>query len=140
MEIVSASRKGEKAANLKLRHAGRSGVGPSPVEESGSTARFDPRDMDDERVPRASPKRAAKEKANYLSRFVLKEARCNDDEEDSEIENDEDEELTDLSGFVVDDNAELSFHVSDSDVFILRKKGQNGRRNPGREDYSVREI
>jgi len=115
VEIISSSRKGKNTANAELRRAGRSFLGLSPMEESESTARFDSRDMDDERVPRASPKRAAKEKANYLSRFVLKEARCNDDEEDSEIENDEDEEFTDLSGFIVDDDAELSFHGSDLD-------------------------
>ncbi|EXJ59663.1 hypothetical protein A1O7_03809 [Cladophialophora yegresii CBS 114405] len=45
---------------------------------------------------------------HYTSRYVLKEARCNDDEEDS---NDEDEdEDTDLSGFIVADDAELSFY------------------------------
>ena len=115
VEVVSSSRKGESAANTDLRRAGRSVLGLSPMEELGSTTRFDRRDMDEERVFRASPKRAAKEKANYLSRFVLKEARCNDDEEDSEIENDEDEEFTNLSGFIVDDDAELSFHGSDSD-------------------------
>jgi predicted SprT family Zn-dependent metalloprotease len=115
VEIVSSSRKGENVVNAKLGRAGRSFLGLSPMEGSESTVRFDSRDMDDERVPRASPKRAAKEKANYLSRFVLKEARCNDDEEDSEIENDEDEEFTDLSGFIVDDDAELSFHGSDLD-------------------------
>jgi predicted SprT family Zn-dependent metalloprotease len=115
VEVVSSSRKGESAANTDLRRIGRSVLGLSPMEESGSATRFDRKDMDDERVSRASPKRAAKEKANYLSRFVLKEAWCNDDEEDSEIENDKDEEFTDLSGFVVDDDAELSFHSSDSD-------------------------
>jgi predicted SprT family Zn-dependent metalloprotease len=115
VEIISSPRKRKAAANAKLRRAGRSFLGLSPMEESESTARFDSRDMDDGRVPRASPKRAAKEKANYLSRFVLKEARCNDDEEDSEIESNEDKEFTDLSGFVVDDDAELSFHGSDLD-------------------------
>jgi len=49
--------------------------------------------------------------ATYTSRFVLKEARCNDDEEDSGAEEDEDED-TDLSGFIVDDDAELSYHDS----------------------------
>ncbi|KIX06898.1 uncharacterized protein Z518_04874 [Rhinocladiella mackenziei CBS 650.93] len=44
-------------------------------------------------------------------RFVLKEARCNDDEDDSVDEDDEDED-TDLSGFIVDDDAELSYHSS----------------------------
>jgi predicted SprT family Zn-dependent metalloprotease len=121
VEVVSSSRKGKGAANMDVRWAGRSALGLSPMEESGSTTRFDHRDMDDERVSRASPKRAAKEKANYLSRFVLKEARCNDDEEDSEIENDEDEGFTDLSGFIVDDDAELSFHGSDSEEKPKRK-------------------
>jgi predicted SprT family Zn-dependent metalloprotease len=133
VEIISSSRKGEKVANAKLRRAGRSLLGLSPMEESESTARFDSRDVDDERVPRASPKRAAKEKANYLSRFVLKEARCNDDEEDSEIENDEDEEFTDLSGFIVDDDAELSFHGSDLDEnggFRSEEEKPNRKRQP----------
>ncbi|KIW69660.1 hypothetical protein PV04_05524 [Phialophora macrospora] len=53
---------------------------------------------------------------HFTSRFVLKEARCNDDEEDSN--DDEEEEDTDLSGFIVDDDADLSFYdtsVLDSD-------------------------
>lgn len=53
----------------------------------------------------------------YASRFVINEARCNDDEEDSMGEEDEDED-TDLSGFIVGDDAELSYHdssASDSD-------------------------
>ena len=48
----------------------------------------------------------------HTSKFVLKEARCDDDEENS---NDEDEdEDTDLSGFVVDDDAEISFYNTSS--------------------------
>jgi len=44
----------------------------------------------------------------HASRFVLSEARCLDDEEE---ESDEDED-TDLSGFIVDDDAELSYYDS----------------------------
>ncbi|KAJ9604044.1 hypothetical protein H2200_011567 [Cladophialophora chaetospira] len=54
---------------------------------------------------------------HYTSRFVLKEAHCNDDEENSNDE--EEDEDTDLSGFIVDDNAEISFYNSsaaESDV------------------------
>ncbi|EXJ85129.1 hypothetical protein A1O3_05804 [Capronia epimyces CBS 606.96] len=49
----------------------------------------------------------------YASRFVLTEAWCNDDGLDSMDEEDEDED-TDLSGFIVDDDAELSYHDSPS--------------------------
>ncbi|KIW28570.1 uncharacterized protein PV07_08224 [Cladophialophora immunda] len=49
--------------------------------------------------------------SNRASRFVLKEARCNDDDEDSGRGDEEDED-TDLSGFIVDDNAELSYYES----------------------------
>ncbi|KAK5449605.1 hypothetical protein LTS15_008680 [Exophiala xenobiotica] len=59
-----------------------------------------------------------KQDSSYASRFVLKEARCNDDNESSTNEEDEDED-TDLSGFIVDDDAELSYHDSsppESDV------------------------
>lgn len=57
------------------------------------------------------------------SKFVLKEARCNDDEEDSLPE--EEDEDTDLSGFIVDDNADLSHHEwSDGESIESRKKEQ----------------
>ena len=52
---------------------------------------------------------------------MLKEARCNDDEEDSVPEQDEDED-TDLSGFVVDDQADLSFHEWSEAESIPRRK------------------
>ena len=55
--------------------------------------------------------RTKKKGLSYASRFVLNEARCNDDAESSVDEEDEDEE-TDLSGFIVDDDAELSYHES----------------------------
>ncbi|OCT47425.1 putative SprT family metallopeptidase [Cladophialophora carrionii] len=62
--------------------------------------------------PRTSSQTTSRTRQNqiphYTSRFVLREARCNDDEENS---NDEDEdEDTDLSGFIVADDAELSFY------------------------------
>ncbi|KIW89007.1 uncharacterized protein Z519_10492 [Cladophialophora bantiana CBS 173.52] len=56
--------------------------------------------------------RGNKQKPNHASRFVLKEARCNDDIEDSGREDEEDDEDTDLSGFIVDDDAELSYYDS----------------------------
>jgi predicted SprT family Zn-dependent metalloprotease len=59
---------------------------------------------------RQSPRKRT-QGSSYASRFVLKEARCNDDEEDSMDEELEDED-TDLSGFIVDDDAELSYHDS----------------------------
>ncbi|KAL2415410.1 hypothetical protein ABEF95_001924 [Exophiala dermatitidis] len=46
------------------------------------------------------------------SRFVLAEARCNDDESDSMDGEENEDEDTDLSGFIVDDDAELSYHDS----------------------------
>lgn len=48
------------------------------------------------------------------SKFVLNEAACADDSESSLVDEGEDED-TDLSGFVVDDDAELSVHESSSD-------------------------
>ena len=60
------------------------------------------------RIPRHTAACKEKQMPHYTSRFVLKEAHCNDDEEDSNDE-DEDEE-TDLSGFIVDDDVEISFH------------------------------
>lgn len=59
-----------------------------------------------------------KQESSYASRFVLGEVRCNDDDESSMDEEDEDED-TDLSGFIVDDDAELSYHdtsAPESDV------------------------
>jgi predicted SprT family Zn-dependent metalloprotease len=114
MEAVSPSKTGKTAANTNSRRACRSVLGLSPIQESESTAGPDPRDTDDEKVRRTRPNRAAKERADYLSRLFLKEAWCNDDGDDSELENAEDE-FTDLSGFIVDDDAELSFHGSESD-------------------------
>lgn len=59
--------------------------------------------------PSQRPSRSEqRQAAHYTSRFVLKEARCNDDEENSNDE--EDDEDTDLSGFIVDDDAELSIY------------------------------
>ncbi|KPI44210.1 HMG box-containing protein C19G7.04 [Cyphellophora attinorum] len=49
---------------------------------------------------------------HYTSRFVLKEADCVDDYSDTAENEDED---TDLSGFIVDDDAELSFHQTAED-------------------------
>lgn len=48
--------------------------------------------------------------------FILNQAACNDEHEDENeglIEDDEDED-TDLSGFIVDDGADLSFYSSES--------------------------
>ncbi|EXJ67070.1 uncharacterized protein A1O5_09716 [Cladophialophora psammophila CBS 110553] len=56
--------------------------------------------------------RGNKQKPSHASRFVLKEARCNDDTEDSGREDEEDDVDTDLSGFIVDDDAELSYYDS----------------------------
>lgn len=65
--------------------------------------------------------------ANRASRFILHEARCNDDLENSQDEQDEDEE-TDLSGFIVDDDAELSYHDwSNSDSDSNFSPGDDGR-------------
>jgi predicted SprT family Zn-dependent metalloprotease len=96
------------------KRAGVARLGLSAIDETKSLHKVGAGDMDEQNARRASPKRAAKERANCLSRLVLKEARC-DDEEDSEIDSDEGEAFTDLSGFIVDDDADLSFHGSDSD-------------------------
>lgn len=58
------------------------------------------------------PKSKAKPAKHYTSRFVLKEANCVDDYSDAGEDDDED---TDLSGFIVDDDAELSYHGTDED-------------------------
>ncbi|RVX67102.1 hypothetical protein B0A52_08345 [Exophiala mesophila] len=60
----------------------------------------------------------ASQPASRASRFILHEARCNDDLAKSADEEDNEDEDTDLSGFIVDDDAELSYHDwsnSDSD-------------------------
>ncbi|KIV96894.1 hypothetical protein PV10_00708 [Exophiala mesophila] len=60
----------------------------------------------------------ASQPASRASRFILHEARCNDDLANSADEEDNEDEDTDLSGFIVDDDAELSYHDwsnSDSD-------------------------
>ena len=55
-------------------------------------------------------------------RFFLKEARCSEDES---VDADEEDEETDLSGFIVDDNAELTVHdTSDSDDDRKRRKAR----------------
>ena len=55
------------------------------------------------------------------NRFVFSEAKCNDDEEHSEPEEDQEED-TDLSGFIVDDGADLSYDSSsDGDSIPTRK-------------------
>ena len=116
--IPSTRNDGDEKGDGRVRRAGTAGLTLSAIGEKESILKFDTRDVrdgTDRYAPRESPKRAAKEKAKCLSRFVFKEARCNDDFSDSSIDNDEDEEFTDLSGFVVDDDAELSFHGSDSD-------------------------
>ena len=49
--------------------------------------------------------------------FVLKEATCGDDGDDDEENDDDDgEQSTDLSGFIVDDDADISFHGSGTDT------------------------
>ena len=63
-------------------------------------------------VGRRSPRKTTgpskcKRKAVTAGQFVLGEAKC-DDDTDSEI--DDEDENTDLSGFIVDDNAELSVY------------------------------
>ncbi|KAI1619851.1 SprT-like family-domain-containing protein [Exophiala viscosa] len=99
--------------------------------------------------------RTKKQGLGYASRFVLNEARCNDDAESSMEEEDEDED-TDLSGFIVDDDAELSYHDSagpDSEGDARdqrsrmkslprqasRRRLQRGRRNQRRVDSSDHE-
>ncbi|KAL2421361.1 hypothetical protein ABEF95_005500 [Exophiala dermatitidis] len=70
-----------------------------------------------ERVPVAGTRRYRQERSRpggftKASRFILAEARCNDDESDSVDGEDNEDEDTDLSGFIVDDDAELSYHDS----------------------------
>ncbi|OAP58933.1 hypothetical protein AYL99_06230 [Fonsecaea erecta] len=65
--------------------------------------------------PRENNVQKKKAAHNPVSRFFLKEARCNDDSGDSGRDDDEDED-TDLSGFIVDDDAELSYHESSASI------------------------
>lgn len=102
----------------------------------------------------AHDSRTKRQDSKHASRFVLNEARCNDDEESSMDEEDEDED-TDLSGFIVDDDAELSYHDNsesdgeDDDWRSSRKtvprpaprrRLQRGRRNQRRVDSSDQEA
>lgn len=59
-----------------------------------------------------SSRTKSKASTHYTSRYVLKEADCVDDYSD---ENEDEDEATDLSGFIVDDDAEISFHVSSNE-------------------------
>lgn len=75
-------------------------------------------------------KRTAKARS---AMFVLKEADCRDDDEEDDFE--EDDEFTDLSGFIVDDDADISFHGSGNDSgsqseseCLARKKGSPGKK------------
>jgi predicted SprT family Zn-dependent metalloprotease len=54
------------------------------------------------------------------SKFVFSEAACADDSENSLVDEEEDED-TDLSGFVVDDDAEMSIHESSSDSEVDKR-------------------
>ena len=77
--------------------------------------------------------RKTKLAAAYTSRYVFKEARCNDDEESGRDDEDDDDE-TDLSGFIVDDNADLSYQEwSGSDFEEQRPKSRRtDQRSPRR--------
>ena len=84
----------------------------------------------DKKAPNESRKASRskqKEKPHYTSRFVLKEAYCNDDEENSN-EEDEDED-TDLSGFIVDDGAELSLY----DTSAPGSDDEDNKRRPAKK-------
>lgn len=70
---------------------------------------------DERSTGNASSRRAlSKPKASthYTSRYVLREADCIDDYSDYKDDEDED---TDLSGFIVDDDADISYHISSGD-------------------------
>ena len=78
---------------------------------------------------RRSPQRVAKKPASYSSRFVLREAECDDDDPSSTSQGDEDE-FTDLSGFIVDDDAELSSYESESELTSPAHEKTRGRKAP----------
>ena len=120
----------------EARPAGRAARTLSAMDETAFVPKFGAREEQNGRqrtTQRGSPRRAAKGKAAYLSRFVLKEARCNDDSSDSGC--DADEAHTDLSGFIVDDEAELSFHGSDSglDGESDSEMGKHSKKAPARQ-------
>jgi predicted SprT family Zn-dependent metalloprotease len=94
-------------------HGVRDGAGTSIMSLMTESAR---RPLEKVALPR---KRQA---TGYASRFVLNEARCNDDEEDSIDE----EEDTDLSGFIVDDDADISYH----DTSAAETEDEDSRRPP----------
>jgi predicted SprT family Zn-dependent metalloprotease len=61
-------------------------------------------------------------------KFILNEAACADDPEDSLVETDDED--TDLSGFVVDDDVEPSIHESSSDSEVDRRLNRNSSSSP----------
>ena len=83
-------------------------------------------DKENEKLRGVASLRVSKQR-HRTERFVVREARCNDDLEDSVIE-EEDEEDTDLSGFVVDDEADLSIHISSDDSDVDTRKPKSGKR------------
>ncbi|KAK6387677.1 hypothetical protein LTS17_000946 [Exophiala oligosperma] len=89
-----------------------------------------------EAARKSASERSGKHKAggNVARRFVLSEARCNDDAESSMDEEDEDDD-TDLSGFIVDDDADLSYYessASEADDDWNASRPQPSRASPRR--------
>ncbi|KIW74711.1 hypothetical protein Z517_11481 [Fonsecaea pedrosoi CBS 271.37] len=83
------------------------------AESSKTENLLNPREREDTSRPTRCDNRKRKQVFNRVSRFVMKEARCNDDSGDSGTD-EEDDEDTDLIGFIVDDDAELSYYETSS--------------------------
>lgn len=119
---LSARGKGGDQPGLGLTHVdsvlltlSKSAIADSESDEDGIlVTRKTPRRPLDVVSKSKSASRFKSRGGHHTGRFILGEARCRDDEEDedscSKSSDNDDEDDTDLSGFIVDDDAELSFH------------------------------
>ena len=118
--VLNDDSEGEKGVS----QAGKARPGLGRIEEGGSE-----QENDGPRI-RKHGARAWASKKLEASRFVLEEARC-DEVDDEEGEGDEDAG-TDLSGFIVDDDADLSIHISSDEseveTTIRRRRVASGKK------------
>jgi SprT-like family len=143
--ISSRNSKAPKPATVDSLLLPLSGLALSPASNSqGNNEDEDEEDIFQTKPPpkktrfistKRTTKRAPKARG---AMFVLKEAACRDDNRDEEDDQDSDEEATDLSGFIVDDDAEISFvdsgPDSDEDVSVrptspVRRKLVRGKKD-----------
>jgi len=79
----------------------------------------------------AAPSKNGKAAPKRLNPYILKEAHCEDLNESSGT--DEEDEDTDLSGFIVDDDAEVSFHGSAIEISSDECEQETRRRKDRRK-------